>query len=34
MASLHLAVQKEYFEIIKLLMQNKNIDVNVKDDKI
>ena len=30
---MHLAVENEYIEIIKLLLKNKRIDINVIDDK-
>ena len=30
---LHLVVEKEYIEIIKLLLKNKYIDVNIKDNQ-
>ena len=32
-AALHLAVEKENIEIIKLLLENKYIDINIKDGK-
>ena len=31
--ALHIAVENNNIEIIKLLLENKNIDVNVKDEK-
>ena len=30
--ALHLAILKENFEIIKILMSNKSIDTDIKDD--
>ena len=31
--SLHLAVEKDDIEIVKLLLQHKDIDINVEDNK-
>ena len=30
---MHLAVEKGYFEITKLLLENKGIDIHFKDDQ-
>ena len=30
---MHLAVEKGYLEIIKLLLKNKEIDINIENDK-